>query len=184
MDAHAKFGRNARFHLVLSEGVIAKDVALHEVVDIEVRARVDCEIHRIEVEHDIFLCVRIQESECAAKRVHLRCCRSGILGRNELYQSRAVQACTQGAVTVDARDVVERCGVDLEQMCAVRTCRLVFDHKVEFYFLDGVHLVAVMNGEGTVEGLARHGHGLRELYRHASAHAVALSVFSLFHNVV
>ena len=181
VDAHAKFGRNAGLNLVLRESVVAQDVALHEIVDTEVWAGIDGELNGVQIEHDFFLRVRIQEGECSAKRVYLRCGRRSVLCRNELYQSRAVQASTQGAIAVDARDVVERCGVDLEQVGTVLTRFCISDHEVEVNILDGVHFVAVVDREGAVEGLARHGHGLRELYRHASAHAVALTAFFLFY---
>ena len=83
VDDDTEFSGNARLNLVESEGIVAKDVALHEVIHIEVGAWVNRKVDGIQVINEFIWSIGVDEGECATEVVNFRFNWSGLFCRNE-----------------------------------------------------------------------------------------------------
>ena len=162
MDDNTQFRRNNGFNTVFGERVIAEDVALHKVVDIQVGARVHHDIDRIEVVRHEFAREGINKAERAAEGVLFGHCGSGLLSGDKLHHNATLVQGIQDKTAVAARHIVIRLEVDLEEIRAIDTV-LIADDEIDINILHRLALVTVIDGKRTLERLAGHGHLLGEL---------------------
>ena len=83
MDDDTEFGRDTGLNHAFGEGVVANDVALHEVVDVEVGAGIDGHFDRIQVVCECFLIIRVNEGEGSAEVIYFRFGQGSFLGGDE-----------------------------------------------------------------------------------------------------
>ncbi len=158
------------------ERVIADDVALHEVGEVEVGRGLDGECHGGEVAGHGQAAERVGVGEGAAKAVDLVGGRSGILGGDEQHGCHAGFLGAEGPAGVEAElsvKSVERLGIYLELVGCGHVAVLVRYGELEFDVGHGGGLVAVEHREGSSEGLAGHDHRLGEAQGYAGAYRAA-----------
>ena len=162
MDNHTQFCRDDGFYPIFGQRVIAEDVTLHEVVDVQVGTRVHHNIHRIEVVGHALAREGIDETERAAEGVLLGNDRRSHFCGDELHHHAARILRSQIRSAICARHIVIRQEVDLEEVRAIHSI-LVSNHKIDINILHRLALVPVVDGKRTLKRLAGHGHLLGEL---------------------
>ena len=106
MNDNAQLCRDYGFNAILRERVIAEDVALHEIVDIEVGARMHRDIHWEEVVSHTFAREGIEETERAAEGVLLGNCGCSLFGGNKLHDDTALLLRIQRSITIGTCHIV------------------------------------------------------------------------------
>ena len=166
VDNHGKLAGHHRLYL-LGQRVVAIEVALHEVGQVELRRRLHGERHGIELTGHLQAGVGVNVVERATERIVDRLVGSGILRRDEEDGSRTGAVCTQvpAALHIEvALKHLQALGVHLKLLVGSHhACLLVDDLQLQFHVGHGIFLVAVAHRERTTECLTRHRHGLVNL---------------------
>ena len=162
-EAHCQSSRLAGFHLVGGQSVVTKDVALQEVVDLQVGRRIDRNVNRHEVVGDRLACSEVEIAEATAEVVDHRLSRSSTTLGDEAHLDGGLIV-LDNSTTGDVVDIVKRECVNLEEIALVDTLSIL--HNEVSHNLSHVGVGTVEDGQRTVECLAGHCHTLRELHRH------------------
>ena len=162
MDNHTQFCRDDRLYPIFSQWIVAKDIALHEVVDVQIGTRIHHNIHRIEVVGHARAREGIDKTERTAEGVLLGDDRCSHFGGDELHHNAARILSSQIRSAICARHIVIRQEIDLEEVGAIHTI-LVSNHKIDINILHRLAFVPVVDGKRTLKRLAGHGHLLGEL---------------------
>ena len=182
VDEDGKLTGNHGFDL-LSQGIVAIEVALHEVGEVKFGRRLHRERHGIKFACHLQAAVGVDVAQCTAERVVHRLVGSSIFRRDEQDggRTRAVGSQIPAALHAEvALEPLQALGVHLELLGGGgETCLPVRDVELQLGVRNRLFLVAVSHGQGAAEGLAGHRHRLFDLQRDGGAGAGAFVLQSI-----
>ena len=177
VDKHGKFSRYDGFNNILGERVVAVDVALHEVGQVELGRRLHLQADGIEIA--VLIAVAIEPGERTAEGVCGERVWSSVLRRYEenggYTRSVACQCPRTFQSSLEALDAFE---VDLELMARCLLTKQIANHKVKVDFFK-IDSRTVLHSQRAAESLTREDEPLFNLEFHACTdiRGGALSVF-------
>ena len=160
VDTHTQCRRHTWFDTIQRQGIVAKDITLHEVIDLQVWAWIDSQHYRIQLERECI--ARLHIDDLSAKRISHRRLRSGTLFRNETERCGNLLPSANRRRTINSINALQRLRIDLEQIVRKITL-LVTNLKHDLKVIHIPILVAIVNSKRTVKCLASHRHCLRDM---------------------
>ncbi len=175
LDHNGELSRDRRLHIRTGQRIVAQDVALHEVMEHQIRAGVHRKGDARELDGGHLLVVGIPVGDRAAEGVgHRHRGRgTGFRDEEELHDAMLLRRDLAGAGHI--AQVGELLGVDLEQPVA-RHAIGIGDQDVNAQRIDTIRRVAIEDVKCAGEGLPCHGHRLAQLHGDGGADGRGLEV--------
>ena len=178
INKESKLGGLHRFYHIERQWVVAVDIALHEVGEVELGRRLHGERDGIELARYFQTGEGVDVAQRTAEGIVDRLCRSGMLRWYEEHGSRSCAVGCKRPSSIECQlpgEALQAFCIDLELMACGNNARgSVGDREVQLHILHGRLLVAVEHGERATEGLTGHHHLLRELQGDGGADGTVL----------